>query len=150
MAIINGTEIKLYAASATGTGVGDLVAFAQNGTLSVEHAPRSITNKQSSGFSESLEGLRSWTMEVDGAYCWAISGTSLANGADVLLEDNVLNLRQQFTVAFGGGETNGSKDVRYWGKVYITSWSVSAPTEETSTYTMSLTGTGELTQIVTT
>jgi len=111
MAILNGTEVKLFAANASGAGVGELIAFAQSGTLSVEHSPRSITNKQSSGFSESLEGLRSWTMEVDGVYCWAISSVTLANGADALLKANVLNTRQQFVVAFGGGEASGSKDV---------------------------------------
>ena len=148
MAILNGTEIKLYASTGSGVGTGNLVAFAQSGTLSIEHSPRSITNKESAGFSESLEGLRSWTMEVDGVYAFTdANGTALTNGADDLIETNVLNLRQPFQVAFGG-TTTVTADIRYWGMCYITSWSVSAPTEESSTYTISLTGTGELYQIV--
>tara|TARA_R110000823_G_C15821489_1_gene489298 strand:+ start:380 stop:838 length:459 start_codon:yes stop_codon:yes gene_type:complete len=151
MAILNGTEIKVYSASATGTGTTNLVAFAQNGTLNIEHSPREITNKESAGYSEVLEGLRSWTIELDGAYCWA-SGTpavSTSNGADVLVESEVLNARTKFAVAFGGSETAASKDVRYWGEAYITSWSVTSGTEDTSTYSISLQGTGTLTQVVT-
>jgi len=51
MAILNGTEIKVYS-----TGTTNLVAFAQNCTLNMNHSPREITNKESSGFKEILEG----------------------------------------------------------------------------------------------
>ena len=123
MAILNGTEVKLYTVSNSGVGAGNLVAFAQNCSISIEHSPRDITNKESGGYSESL------------------------NGADQLIEDNVLNLRQKFFVGFGGTTTVAS-DVRYWGECYITSWSVTAGTEDTSTMSISLTGTGVLTQNV--
>ena len=125
MAILNGTEVKLYTVSNSGVGAGNLVAFAQNCSISIEHSPRDITNKESGGYSESLEGLRSWSIEMD----------------------NVLNLRQKFFVGFGG-TTTVTSDVRYWGECYITSWSVSAGTEDTSTMSISLTGTGVLTQNV--
>tara|TARA_R110000744_G_scaffold152392_2_gene266404 strand:- start:2325 stop:2774 length:450 start_codon:yes stop_codon:yes gene_type:complete len=148
MAILNGTEVKLYTVSNSGVGAGNLVAFAQNCSISIEHSPRDITNKESGGYSESLEGLRSWSIEMDGAYAYTdAAGTALTNGADALIEDNVLNLRQKFFVGFGG-TTTVTSDVRYWGECYITSWSVSAGTEDTSTMSISLTGTGVLTQNV--
>ena len=152
MAIINGTELKLFASDNAGAGTTNLVAFAQNCSLSIEHSPREITNKESAGFSQSLEGLRSWSIEVDGMYCWTNAPESpianIANGADTLVEDNVLNTRQQFFVRFGGPTTGSGKEISYYGNVYITSWSVTGGTEDSSSYTMSLTGTGVINQII--
>ena len=122
MAILNGTEVKLYTTTGSGVGTGVLVAYAQNCSISIEHSPRDITNKESAGFSESLEGLRSWSVEMDGAYAWTDAATPnapLTSGADDIVETNVLNLRQQFQIGFGG-TTTVTGDVRYWGNVYIT------------------------------
>tara|TARA_R100001163_G_scaffold61251_1_gene51099 strand:- start:1110 stop:1568 length:459 start_codon:yes stop_codon:yes gene_type:complete len=150
MAILNGTELKLYATSSSGVGTDLLVAFAQNCTLNVEHSPREITNKESAGFAENLEGLRSWSIDVDGAYAWtnAAGNASLTNGADDILETNVLNARQKFQVRFGGLQTGSTHDVSYYGDVYITSFSATGGTEDTATYSFSLTGTGELYQLI--
>ena len=69
-----------------------LIAFAQNCTLNVNHSPREITNKESGGFKEILEGLRDFSIDIDGAYAWTdASGGALTNGADDVLETNVLN-----------------------------------------------------------
>lgn len=144
MAILNGTEVKLYATNNLGVGAGNLVAFAQNCSISIEHSPRDITNKQSGGFSESLEGLRSWSIEMDGAYAWTdASGSNMSNAADALLETNLLPNRAKFFVGFGG-TTTVADDIRYTGECYITSFSVTAGTEDTSTYSISLAGTGTL------
>ena len=99
MAIINGTELKVYSASTT-----NLVAYAQNCTLNVNHSPREITNKESAGFKEILEGLRDFSIDIDGAYAWtsdAAGATPLPNGVDDVLETNILNVRQPVTFIFG-------------------------------------------------
>ena len=96
MAILNGTDIKVYDSS---TNV--LVAFAQNGTLNVNHSVRDITNKESNGFKEVLEGLRDWSISLDGAYAWTdASGTALTNGADDILNSYIIT-RAAVTVRFG-------------------------------------------------
>ena len=143
MAILNGTDVKVY-----DSGTGNLVAFAQNGSLTINHSLREITNKESAGFKESLEGLRDWSIDLDGAYAWTdASGSALTNGADDVLQTNVLNARQSFTVKFGNvGGTTG--DIVYSGSAFITSWSATAGTEDTATYSISLEGTGTLTQTV--
>ncbi len=61
MAILNGTDIKVY------NGSGLLVAYAQNGSININHSTREITNKESAGWKESLECLRDWSIDVDGA-----------------------------------------------------------------------------------
>ena len=142
MAILNGTELKVYS-----TGTTNLVAYAQNCTLNVNHSPREITNKESGGFKEILEGLRDFSIDVDGAYAWTnAAGAALTNGIDDVLEANVLNARQAVTFIFG--DTAATSDVSYSGSGYITSISMTGGTEDTATYSMSIEGTGVLTQAI--
>ena len=142
MAILNGTELKVYS-----SGTTNLVAFAQNCTLTVNQSIREITNKESAGFKESLEGLRDFTIDVDGAYAWTdASGSPLTNGIDDVLETNVLNARQKVSFIFG--DSQAQYDVRYSGDGFITSVSLTGGTEDTATYSMTIEGTGLLTQTV--
>lgn len=140
MAILNGTELKVYS-----SGTTNLVAFAQNCTLTVNQSIREITNKESAGFKESLEGLRDFTIDVDGAYAWTdASGTALTNGADDILQTNVLGTRQ--AVSFIFGDTASTSDISYAGSGFITSISLTGGTEDTATYSLTIEGTGALTQ----
>ena len=142
MAILNGTELKVYS-----SGTTNLVAFAQNCTLTVNQSIREITNKESAGFKESLEGLRDFTIDVDGAYAWTdASGSALTNGADDVLQTNVLTTRQ--AVSFIFGDTATTSDVSYAGSGFITSVSLTGGTEDTATYSLTIEGTGALTQTV--
>ena len=141
MAILNGTELKVYS-----SGTTNLVAFAQNCTLNVNHSPREITNKESAGFKEILEGLRDFSIDIDGAYAWTnANGVALTDGVDDVLEANVLNARQQVNFIFGDTSSN---DISYGGKGYITSVSITGGTEDTATYSLSIEGTGELIQTI--
>jgi len=142
MAILNGTEIKVYS-----TSTNNLVAYAQNCTLNVNHSPREITNKESAGYKEILEGLRDFSIDIDGAYAWTnAAGAALTNGIDDVLETNVLNARQAVTFIFG--DTTTTSDVSYSGSGFITSVSLTGGTEDTATYSMSIEGTGVLTQTI--
>jgi len=142
MAILNGTEIKVYS-----TGTTNLVAFAQNCTLNVNHSPREITNKESGGYKEILEGLRDFSIDIDGAYAWTnAGGSALTDGVDDVLETNVLNARQAVTFIFG--DTASTSDISYSGSGFITSVSLTGGTEDTATYSMSIEGTGVLAQTV--
>tara|TARA_R110002012_G_scaffold121469_3_gene270920 strand:+ start:81 stop:512 length:432 start_codon:yes stop_codon:yes gene_type:complete len=142
MAILNGTELKVYSAGTT-----NLVAFAQNCTLNVNHSPREITNKESAGYKEILEGVRDFSLDVDGAYAWTnAAGAALTDGVDDVLETNVLNARQ--AVSFIFGDTAATSDISYSGSGFITSVSLTGGTEDTATYSMSIEGTGILNQTI--
>jgi predicted secreted protein len=142
MAILNGTEIKVYSSS-----TNNLVAYAQNCTLNVNHSPREITNKESNGNKEILEGLRDFSIDIDGAYAWTdASGTALTNGADDLINSNILT---RTAVSFIFGDTQATSDVSYSGSGYITSVSLTGGYEDTATYSLTIEGTGALTQTVT-
>ena len=141
MAILNGTDIKVYS-----SGTTNLVAFAQNCTLNVNHSPREITNKESAGYKEILEGLRDFSIDIDGAYAWTNAAeTALTDGVDDVLQANVLNARQPVNFIFGDTSTN---DISYAGKGFITSVSITGGTEDTATYSLSIEGTGVLTQVI--
>lgn len=143
MAILNGTDIKVYS-----SGTTNLVAFAQNCTLTINQSIREITNKESAGFKESLEGLRDFTIDIDGAYAYTdASGSTIANGADDLVQANLIGATRP-TIDFIFGDTQASLDVSYSGKGFITSVSLTGGTEDTATYSLTIEGTGALTQTV--
>ena len=139
---LNGTDIKVYDSS---TNI--LVAYAQSGTLNVNHSTRDISNKESSGWAEAMEGQRNWDISLDGAYAWTnVGGTALTNGADDLLNSYIIT-RTSLVVRFGNTDGTTS-NIYYEGTAWLTAFSVSAPTEDTATYSISLTGTGALTQTI--
>jgi TP901-1 family phage major tail protein len=142
MAILNGTELKVYS-----TGTTNLVAYAQNCTLNINNTTRDITNKESAGWKESLESLRDWSIDVDGAYAWtSAAGTALTDGVDDLIQTDIIACRLKVDVVFG--DATSASDVSYSGKAYITSVSLTGGTEDTATYSLTLEGTAALTQSV--
>jgi len=67
MAKINGT---LYCAYST----ADKILHSTNATLNVEQDLPDVTNKESSGWAEHINGLRKWSIDFDGLYDEAGSG----------------------------------------------------------------------------
>jgi predicted secreted protein len=147
MAILNGTDLKVYDSS---TNI--LIAFAQTASITINMDTRDISNKESGGFAESLEGQRNFEISVDGAYAWTdASDADLTNGADDLvakyLLDGVATTRKAFTLRWGNtGGTTG--DTYYQGSAFLTSFSATGGTEDTATYSMTFAGTGAITQSV--
>ena len=140
MAILNGTELKVYSGH---SGTTNLVAFAQNCTININMATREITNKESGGFKEVLESTRDYSLDVDGAYAWTnAAGADVTDGIDDLVEVNLITNRTAVTFTFGDNQT--TDDVYYQGTGYITSVSISGGTEDTATYSLSIEGTGTL------
>ena len=143
---LNGTDIKIMDASQN-----ILVAYAQSGTLNVNMSTRSITNKESSGWDENMAGVRNWDISVDGAYAWTdVSGSALTNGADDMLKSyiGVSGTRSSLVIRFGDAPSATTGDIYYEGTAWLTAFSVSAPTEDTATYSLSFTGSGALTQTI--
>ena len=143
MAILNGTDIKVYDSSAV------LVAFAQSASITINMDTRDISNKESGGFAESLEGQRNWEISLDGAYAWTnAAGAELTNAADDLVKKYLLdagsNTREAFTIKWGNtGSTTG--DTVYEGSAFLTSFSATGGTEDTATYSMTFAGTAGIT-----
>ena len=125
--VINGTAIGIYIG-------GTKVSKATSGSISVTHSPRDITSKDSAGWSESLEGLREWSMEGEGMF--ALDATY-----GVVDLEGVLTARTAVTVRFST-ETTGDE---YWeGTAICTDLSADTGVEESATFSFSFQGTGAL------
>ena len=123
--IANGTLFGLYVG-------GTLVANGTSHSFTKSMEVRDATSKDSAGWSQSLEGLRSW--EVSGDFLFA---QDAAYGIDDL--SAVLDARATVVLRFA---STVSAD-KYWnGTAYMTEISVEAGTEESMTFSASFTGTG--------
>tara|TARA_R100001443_G_scaffold95955_1_gene102495 strand:- start:12 stop:455 length:444 start_codon:yes stop_codon:yes gene_type:complete len=141
--ILNGTDIKVYNA-------GTLIAFATSGTININHSPRSTSNKEDGGWESSLEGYRSFDVSIDAMYAWNdATGGTLSTTTLSELYTNYIHTRTSFEITFGdtGSDTG---DTKYTGTVFMTSASLTAPNEDSATFSASFQGTGALTQTVAT
>jgi len=128
--IINGTLLAVYIGS-------DVIAHSTSHSLSITHDARDATTKDSSGWTDLLEGLRSW--EISGEGLVAYDGTLDIDD----LFTSYIATRTAVTVKFS---TEVSGDVYYTGSAYLTSLDQDAPTEDNVSYSYTFSGTGALTK----
>lgn len=133
MAIINGTVYLLSAG-------GSVLADQTEGNISINMETRDITTKDSSGFRELLEGVRSATISVSGLV--DDDGSGGAGGALF----TSLNSRTAIALIFG--LDTATSDYNYTCNAFCTSLEVSAGTEDNVTYSATFEVTGAITQVV--
>jgi len=139
---LNGTELGVYVA-------GVLVAYSTNATLNANHSTRSTTSKESGGWEDNMEGLRNWDVSCDALYAWVDpAGSAITNKTLSDIFTAYLTTRTSFELTFGanGGASN---DTKYVGDAWLTSCSLTAPLEDTSTFSVSFQGSGPLVQTIT-
>lgn len=140
---LNGTNLQVYAG-------GTLVAYSTSCTININHELRSTTNKESGGWAENMEGLRNWDISCDALYAWLdASGSAVAGLTLSELFTSYIQTRTSFAITFGVVSSSAG-DTKYTGTAYMTSASLTAPMEDTSTYSASFTGSGALTQTIAT
>jgi len=138
---LNGTDLGVYVG-------GTLVAYSTNATINMNHSPRSTTNKESGGWEENMEGLRNWDVSCDALYAWLDpSGSAISNETLSEIFTGYLATRASFTLTFGV-TTSGTGDTKYTGTAWLTSASLTAPLEDTATFSVSFQGSGALTQTI--
>ena len=136
--IMNSTDVVIQISEDDGTSY-DIIGRATSASLSVSMETRSTTTKDSAGWDENLEGLKSWSLSGDGLVTYSISG-------DYETPDELFTLLSNRTlvkVKFGSA-TSGEID--YTGDAYLVSYEQEAGVEENVTYSFGFTGTGVLTQ----
>ncbi len=136
--IMNSTDVVIQISEDDGTSY-DIIGRATSASLSVSMETRDTTNKDSAGWQENLEGLKSWSLSGDGLVTYSISG-------DYDTPDDLFTLLSNRTlvkVKFGSA-TSGEID--YTGDAYLVSYEQEAGVEENVTYSFGFTGTGVLTQ----
>ena len=136
--IMNSTDVVIQISEDGGTTY-DIIGRATSASVSVSMETRSTTTKDSAGWDENLEGLKSWSLSGDGLVTYSISG-------DYDTPDDLFTLLSNRTlvkVKFGSA-TSGEID--YTGDAYLVSYEQEAGVEENVTYSFGFTGTGVLTQ----
>ena len=136
--IMNSTDVVIQISEDSGTTY-DIIGRATSASLSVSMETRETTTKDSAGWQENLEGLKSWSLSGDGLVTYSITGDY--DTPDDLF--TLLNSRTLVKVKFGSA-TSGEID--YTGDAYLVSYEQEAGVEENVTYSFSFTGTGVLTQ----
>ena len=136
--IMNSTDVVIQISEDDGTTY-DIIGRATSASLSVSMETRDTTTKDSAGWQENLEGLKSWSLSGDGLVTYSIAG-------DYETPDDLFTLLSNRTlvkVKFGSA-TSGEID--YTGDAYLVSYEQEAGVEENVTYSFGFTGTGVLTQ----
>ena len=138
---INGTELRVYAG-------GTLIAYSTSASININHSTRSTSSKDSGGWDENMEGMRNWDVSCDALYAWLTPGAgAIGNNTLSDLFDTYMKDRTSLELTFGVTTTD-TGDTKYVGNAWMTSASLSAPQEDTSTYSVSFQGSGVLVQTV--
>ena len=132
MAIQNATDVVLSITTADGK---EAIAHCTSASISINMDLRDSTTKSSQGWQDNLGGLKSWELSGD-----AFVDISSPTGADIESLYTVFEARNAIECDFG------LSGMLYTGNAIITSISIDAGVEENATYSISLTGTGTLTQ----
>ena len=135
MAIINGT-VYLLKIGADGSEVA--IPDQTEGSISINMETRDITTKDSSGYRELLEGVRSASLSVSGLVDDDGSGGA---GSDLF---SVLNSRTATHIIFG---LDSGDDYHYECDAFCTSLEISAGTEDNVTYSATFEVTGGITEV---
>ena len=139
---INGTELGVYIG-------GTLIAYSTSATLNVNHSTRSTSNKEDGGWETAMEGYRNWDVSCDALYAWLDpAGSAISNKTLSDLFTAYITTRASFTITFGSTSTTGVGFTKYTGDAWMTSASISAPLEDTATFSVSFQGSGALTQTI--
>jgi len=133
MAIENATNVVL---SVTSGGSLQPIAHCTSASISVSMDLRDSTTKSSAGWQANLGGLKSWEISGDGFV--EIAGVAGHADSEELFTTLVAGTAVQCTFGLSG--------MLYDGTAIITSFSIDAGVEENATYSISLTGTGDLAQ----
>jgi TP901-1 family phage major tail protein len=128
--IVNGKYLRFY-------DDGQVLAFATSCSLSFSMSPREIAHKDTpgtgGGWREVLPGQKSGTGSTEGLY--AEDNNAFATLYDKFIAGTPCDLT--FTTGESGDDT-------YYGQAYITSMELTAPNDESSTWSISFEFNGEV------
>lgn len=128
-AIINGTDLGVYLG-------GNLIALATSCSISLSTDMRDTSNKDVAGWSQSLPGVKKWSVSCDGLVNYSATNSFVTLTA-AWLSGTKLTLTMKIA-------SNPSGDYYWNGSAYINSLSQNAPFEGNVTFQVSFNGSGSL------
>lgn len=139
MAIFNGTNLILKVQATTGSADKFKLMHSQNVSLSYNVDTIDVTNKDSGGNRTLLGGTKSYSLSADGLMDFVSAGTT----TDV--DELFTQARDREPVSFTFGLATPA-GYTYTGSGFITSLEISGGTEDAPTYSVTIEGSGDLTQ----
>tara|TARA_R100000951_G_scaffold108373_1_gene104498 strand:+ start:2041 stop:2502 length:462 start_codon:yes stop_codon:yes gene_type:complete len=146
--LMNGTDLIIK----VGTDDTNEVIIASATTCSLEISMDEIdqTNKSSGGWKQIIGGLRSWSISSEALYQNEEFTTPDARKTFQDFWDHIgdatLGRTSVYVELSAVGGSSGDNNVYYSGNAFVTSLSVNAGTEDQASYSISLSGSGELVQ----
>ena len=139
MAIFNGTDLILKVQAAAGSANEFKLMHSQNVSLSYNVDTIDITDKDSGGNRTLLGGTKSFSLSADGLMDFVSAGTTTDVDELFTSARNRDAVTFTFALATPAGYT-------YTGSGFITSLEISGGTEDAPTYSVSIEGSGDITQ----
>ena len=139
--LVNGTDLLLKVGDSNSNEV--VVAFATSCSLEISMDEIDQTNKDSAGYKSIIGGLRSWSVSSDALYQ---NEAESSRTGFIELWDKIENRTKVYVELSVTGASSGDSNKYYHGEAYVTSLSVNGGTEDQATYSVSLTGSGALTE----
>ena len=139
MAIFNGTDLVLKIQAVNGAADEFKLMHSTSCSLSVNADTIDVSTKDSQGFRDLIGGQKSFSLSADGLMDFA--STLSTTDTDELFT-NMMN-RTSVTFTFALDVQAGYK---YTGSGFITSLEISGGMEDAPTYSVSIEGTGEISQ----
>ena len=139
--VINGTKLTLYLNS-------EITILSTNLSWNVEHKLRDTSCREGNSWASSMGGDREWGVDCDMMVAFRNDSGVLYNtipGQAGVLEIISKFIMRQKKVSVMISLKNQPQYTPAWaGSAYITSVSIDAPNEANSTFSMSISGTGEM------
>lgn len=139
MAIFNGTDLVLKVQAVNGAADEFKLMHSTSCSLSVNADTIDVSTKDSAGFRALIGGQKSFSLSADGLMDFV--STTGSTDTDELFT-NMMN-RTSVTFTFALDVQAGYK---YTGSGFITSLEISGAMEDAPTYSVSIEGTGEISQ----
>lgn len=146
--LVNGTDLIIKMGGVANPQSGEVeVAFATSCSLEISMDEIDQTNKDSGGWKSIIGGTRSWSISSEALY----QNESEASKNDFISFWNFLGndtgaARTKCYVELSVRNAVAGTNVYYHGEAFVTSLSVNGGTEDQATYSVTLTGTGPLTE----
>lgn len=144
--IVYGGDLMLF----VGTGATKTpLAFSTSASLETTRDTREISSKDSGDWKDYLVGKMGWTCSTDGLVAFTLTGTtsSIEDLYAYKVAGTLVNIAFGIKTGTTPSWTLDASNKYFSGTAYITSLSLSSGDNETSTYSISLQGTGELTLV---
>lgn len=134
MSVVNGTDLRIYNDTKP-------LGYATSCTLDMSAETRETLSKDSvSSWAESEVGQKSATLSFEGFY----SEDTTINSNDVESGVDIFDDFAAGTAISWRFSTDTASDVEFYGSGYITSYSITTPVEENSTYSGTITVSGQV------